>query len=139
MVRFYRQPNFGVAFIFYLSFILISCSNPSGENSQFDNNFGDTSDVVEDEPEDSTSESDSEVDRIEKVSVGGSHSCALSSEGMVLCWGDANQGRLGDGDSEASESDTPVAVVDEGEGQGGRPLRGVSRMSSLLGSLIPVC
>jgi alpha-tubulin suppressor-like RCC1 family protein len=46
------------------------------------------------------------------VSAGQSHTCAVTVDGTLWCWGDNSEGQLGDG-TEDSES-TPVAV---GSGQ----------------------
>ena len=34
------------------------------------------------------------------ISIGGSHACALSKGGEAYCWGRADGGELGDGDTE---------------------------------------
>jgi alpha-tubulin suppressor-like RCC1 family protein len=43
------------------------------------------------------------------LSSGGSHTCALSSEGRVLCWGDNSEGQLGDGN--IADSSAPVLAL----------------------------
>jgi alpha-tubulin suppressor-like RCC1 family protein len=40
---------------------------------------------------------------IAELSLGGSHACALTHEGRVLCWGAGARGQLGRGDYEGSE------------------------------------
>ena len=45
-----------------------------------------------------------------RVAAGGSHTCAVDSEGLVWCWGYGYQGQLGNGVN--TESLTPVQVVD---------------------------
>jgi prepilin-type N-terminal cleavage/methylation domain-containing protein len=43
------------------------------------------------------------------ISAGASHTCAVSTDGVAYCWGDAGSGRLGDGQASTSRT-TPVAV-----------------------------
>ena len=45
-----------------------------------------------------------------QISLGGSHSCALSYNGRVLCWGAGSSGQLGN--QATLDSNTPVVVVD---------------------------
>ena len=42
------------------------------------------------------------------IATGSAHACALTSTGTVSCWGDNEDGQLGDGKTE--ESNTPVEV-----------------------------
>ncbi|MFY8159445.1 MAG: RCC1 domain-containing protein, partial [Ilumatobacteraceae bacterium] len=58
------------------------------------------------------------------ISVGGSYSCALMSNGTVKCWGDAAYGQLGNGNFNPQK--TPVSVL-ASEGVG---LSGVSAIST---------
>ena len=44
------------------------------------------------------------------LSVGDSHTCALTTNGNVKCWGGGDLGRLGNGDTENNNSLTPVDV-----------------------------
>jgi alpha-tubulin suppressor-like RCC1 family protein len=46
------------------------------------------------------------------IATGAEHSCALTSEGRVMCWGRGDEGQLGDGGS--ASSNVPKLVVDEG-------------------------
>ena len=46
---------------------------------------------------------------IVQVSSGGSHTCALKSDGTVNCWGDGDSGRLGNGTS--TSTNYPVGVI----------------------------
>ena len=43
------------------------------------------------------------------ITAGGSHTCALISDGTVTCWGNNSVGQLGDGSNTASN--VPVAVI----------------------------
>ena len=46
---------------------------------------------------------------VAQISAGGSHACALTTGGEVLCWGDDAYGQLGDGSF--TDSPVPVPVV----------------------------
>ena len=49
---------------------------------------------------------------IAQISVGRNHACALTSEGGVVCWGNNDNGRLGnDCHSSCTDEDAPVVVV----------------------------
>ena len=58
------------------------------------------------------------------ISVGGSYSCALMSNGTVKCWGDAAYGQLGNGNT--NNQKTPVSVL----ASVGVELSGVSAIST---------
>jgi alpha-tubulin suppressor-like RCC1 family protein len=42
------------------------------------------------------------------ISAGASHTCAITQAGLAYCWGDGDDGQLGNG--QGSDSDTPVLV-----------------------------
>jgi len=48
------------------------------------------------------------------LAVGGSHACALSSAGGVMCWGENVGGQLGNGTNTNSETATPVKGLRSG-------------------------
>ena len=63
---------------------------------------------------------------IVQISLGGSHTCALKSDGTVSCWGDGSSGELGDGTN--TNKNYPVGVISE---QGSsNPLRDIVQVSS---------
>lgn len=49
-----------------------------------------------------------------KVSAGDYHSCAVTTEGTALCWGDNRSGQLGDGTTTQSPYPRPVAGFSQG-------------------------
>lgn len=49
---------------------------------------------------------------VTKITTGGTFSCALTSDGMVYCWGANNYGQLGN--SSTSPSSVPVAITTTG-------------------------
>ena len=46
-----------------------------------------------------------------QISAGDDHVCAVRRTGAVVCWGDRQDGRLGNGGSESGYSDVPVTVT----------------------------
>ena len=71
------------------------------------------------------------LEGIVQVACGSLHTCALTSEGKVWCWGSSIGGALGNGVSGNSQSKEtyPVAVRDS-SGAGGSTLSGVIQISS---------
>ena len=67
------------------------------------------------------------LDSIVQVSVGSSHTCALTSAGGVKCWGSGDSGRLGNGGVVASK-DAPVDVVTSNTDS--NPLSGIVQIST---------
>ena len=49
--------------------------------------------------------------RIASLSLGASHSCAVTSAGGVLCWGDDTYGQVGDGSADYNGRYAPAAVA----------------------------
>ena len=81
----------------------------AGSNGQLGNNVSQKSilpvTVVE------TDGSTDSLTGVVQVSVGDSHTCALTSQGEVLCWGGGINGKLGNNDSANGDKNYPVAVV----------------------------
>ena len=72
-----------------------------------------------------TSETDTTpLGGIVQVNTGWEHTCALTDQGGVKCWGEGSYGRLGNKSS--TSTDYPVDVVDEDS----RPLIGVVQIAS---------
>jgi alpha-tubulin suppressor-like RCC1 family protein len=65
------------------------------------------------------------LDQVVAISAGSAHTCALTSEGISLCWGDDRYGQRGDGRAVASPSPSPRAVLD-----GELPLEDVRDLAS---------
>jgi alpha-tubulin suppressor-like RCC1 family protein len=51
------------------------------------------------------------TDAVTQLSLGDNHTCALQSNGSVLCWGRNENGQLGDSGLTASSQATPTSVV----------------------------
>lgn len=51
---------------------------------------------------------------VTSIAVGGSHVCALTSEGAVKCWGDGQRGQLGNGTSNNALAPVGVTGLDSG-------------------------
>ncbi len=62
---------------------------------------------------------------ITQIAAGNHHTCALTTEGRVKCWGSGAQGRLGDGG--VSDRSTPVDVV---AANGSGTLSGITQISA---------
>ena len=93
-----------------------------GNNADANLNHPDPSKPVVDENGDA-------LTGIVQVSAGGKHSCALTEEGGVLCWGKAANGVLGnDCDSSCTDKNHAVAVV--AEDGGADPLTGIVQISA---------
>ena len=61
---------------------------------------------------------------VSQVSAGGDHTCALSTDNRIFCWGDNAQGALGDGSN--SEEYTPVQVPTSGTPLAGKTIASVT-------------
>lgn len=59
------------------------------------------------------------------IESGSRHACAIIAGGQVLCWGDNDEGQLGDGTT--ADRPLPVTVL---TGAGGAPLSGVTALSA---------
>lgn len=51
--------------------------------------------------------------RVEKVVAGGDHTCALTGDGRVYCWGGGDRGQLGNGSMDYSSLPAPIQGVDD--------------------------
>ena len=70
---------------------------------------------------------------ITQLSSGNSHTCALKSDGGVLCWGSQGNGRLGNDSSATTGQNHPVAVVGEdtnNDNDGDGLLTGITQVSA---------
>ena len=64
---------------------------------------------------------------IVQISSGDRHTCALTLEGQVVCWGEDAWGQLGNNDN-SGDRDYPTAVIDADEST--EPLKGIVQISS---------
>ena len=77
--------------------------------------------------------SDGLLTGITQISAGDIHTCALKSDGGVLCWGYQGIGRLGNNSRARTGQNHPVAVVGEdinGDNDGDGLLTGITQISS---------
>ena len=95
----------------------------SGGNGELGNNSNSTTSFPVEVS--SGKSSSTELEGIVQISVGGSHTCALTSSGQVRCWGEGEYGRLGNGD--ADDKNYPVTVLAE---NGASPLKNIVRIRS---------
>ena len=47
----------------------------------------------------------------QSLTAGGNHTCGLTTEGRIVCWGQNNEGQLGNGSGGLYQWSTPVAVA----------------------------
>ena len=52
--------------------------------------------------------------KVVQVTAGGAHTCALTDDGEVWCWGRNSEGQLGDGSKNAASSPVQVAGLPQG-------------------------
>ena len=96
-----------------------------GDDGRLGNNA--TSDT--DYPDDVEDSGGTAISNIFQVSTNGTHACAVTFGGGVVCWGEGANGRLGnDCNASCSDSDHAVDVVDEDDGSG--TLIGIVQVSS---------
>lgn len=74
--------------------------------------YGDTEDIGDDEPP--ADAGNVPVGRVTAVAVGQYHSCALTTDRAVRCWGSSTNGRLGYGvfTGDVGDDETPASVGD---------------------------
>ena len=70
---------------------------------------------------------DTLLEGIIQIAAGGDHTCALTSQGNILCWGKNDQGQMGLGNSDVADKEAPVKVVDVADST--TPLSGIIQIS----------
>lgn len=77
-----------------------------------------------------TAELTLDIDGVASVASGGEHTCALTTQGTVYCWGGNSSGQLGTGavSDPGTPVTLPVSVVDPADPS--QPLRGISALAA---------
>jgi alpha-tubulin suppressor-like RCC1 family protein len=91
--------------------------------------LGDGTDTDSTTPVTVMSDGENVLSGVTAISVGLYHTCALITNGTVLCWGNNEINQLGNGTGDDEYSTTPVTVMSDGE----NVLTGVTALSSTNG------